>query len=173
MSSRNWILVGLLALSPAIANANLLMMVEGVPGTATLAGYGGWFSLESLSWSIERPDVDANVQRSDSVPLLPTMTISLRQSANLAVVAQASGTGAIFRKIVFDNVSVGAAVKLASRLTCENAEIRSFASTAEAGDGRSNVELSIRCGKLTWEFFDYNDQGALVRSSKGTAGPKP
>lgn len=148
-----------LALLPAVSQAALLLMVEGVPGPATLPGYTGWFNADSVAWGIERANAAAP----------HTLSVSLELTANLATIAQVSASNAAFKKIVVDQVSFqnGGTPQLAARLTCEEASVRAFSSSADSDD-RAQIQLDIRCGKLVWENFDYTPQGQPLRTAKGS-----
>ncbi len=150
------ILGGLLAPLPAISQTALVLLVDGVPGPSTIADHSGWFTLNNAVWGIDRSNASAP----------HTLSVSLDLSANVATLAQASANGTLFRKIVIDNVFQLDKPLLISRLTCEEALIREYSSSAEAAD-RTRVKLDIRCTKLTWENFDYAS-GALVRGAKGS-----
>ena len=161
MIRRAWILGGLLALSPAVSQAALLMLVDAVPGTATLPGYVGWFTLRSLQWGIDR----SNTATPHSVH------VTLEVSAGTATLHQAAATGGAFKKIAIDQVSTvdGGNVTLVTRLICEESLIRAT-STGHDSDDRGVIALDIRCGRLAWEYFDYSSgtPKTLVRQGKGS-----
>jgi hypothetical protein len=160
MIRRVCILGACLALLPAVSQAALVMLVEGVPGPSKVQNYSGWFILDSVEWGIGRSNVAAP----------HTLTVSLVFSANVATLAQASASGAVFRKIAVDQISAAVenAPQLVSRLVCEEASIREFSSSADSND-RAQVELDIRCARLTWEGFDYDSQNkALAKGAKGS-----
>ena len=160
MIRRGWILGALLALSPAVSQAALFMLVDNVPGPATLPAYTGWFVIDSLSWNIDRSNTAAPHK----------LAVSLVVSAGTATLHQAAAVGGVFKKIAIDQVDIGEAPTptLHARLTCEEALIRS-SSTSHDSDDRGRIELDIRCGRLAWEYFDYAAGGTktLLRQGKG------
>lgn len=154
-----WILGGLLGLSPAVSQAALLMLVDGIPGPATLTGYTGWFNIESLQW---------NIDRSGTTPHRLLVTIDV--SANTALLHQLAANGSILKRIAIDQVSAQeASVALNARYTCEEPTIRS-STTSHQSDQRGMIALDIRCGRLAWEYFDYapGTPKTLLRQNKGS-----
>ena len=159
MNRRGWLLGALVALSPAVSQAAALMLVDGVVGPSKTAGYAGWFNLEAYNWSIDR----------SKTPEPHTFNVVLVVSAAAATLIQASASGALPKKIVVDQLeSVDGGFLLNGRLTCEEPAIRASA-TAGDPDDRARLNLKIQCGRLAWEYFDYNSTSkALVASGKGS-----
>jgi len=159
MIRRDWILGGLLALLPAVSQAAILMMVDGVIGPSKVTGYGGWFPVQAINWSIDR----SKAAEPHSV------AVTLDSSATVATLIQLSATGAPSKKIVFDVVSQesDAALQLHARFSCEDAYIRSSATHADS-DRRPVVSLTIQCGRLTWENYDFGTSKAVTAVGKGS-----
>lgn len=159
MNRRAWLLGALVALSPAVSQAAALMLVDGVIGPAKLPGYAGWFHLEAFSWSIDRSKT--------SEP--HGFNVVLVASATTAALVQASASGAMAKKIVVDQVFMadGSALQLRSRLACEEPFIRASSVSADADDS-ARMSFKIQCGRLAWEYFDYNDNKSLAATGKGS-----
>lgn len=153
MCRRCWILAAWLVVVPASAHANVLMLVEGVPGTAALKDYGGWFPIESLQWAIDRSSGAAS----------QTLDVRLRVSAGVATLRQSAASGSPFKRIVFDHLGNSG---LRSRLTCEDALIRSF--DVGWSMNESLQGLRMQCARLVWEEVDRDAGGAIIRSGKGS-----
>jgi hypothetical protein len=158
MFRRALVLSGLLALSPAVSQAALLMLVDGVPGPATLAGYAGWFDIENLQW---------NIDRSSATP--HSVHVTVRVSASTATLHQAAANAGVLKRIAIDQVrSVDSAALLVARLTCEEPTMRST-TTSHQADELGMISLDIRCARVLWEYFDYNAQTKTVsKAGKGS-----
>lgn len=157
MFRRALVLGGLLALSPAVSQAALFMLVDGVPGPSTFTGYVGWFNIKSLKW---------NIDRSSATPHSVRVTVEV--SANTATLHQAAANSGVLKRIAIDQItSQDATGVLVARLTCEEPTIRS-SSTAHQPDQQGVIELDIRCLRVVWEYFDYNSQTKTV--TKGGKG---
>jgi hypothetical protein len=158
MRRRGGLLAGLLALLPAVSQAAMFMLVDGVPGPSKYTNYGGWFSVDSAQWFIDRTKAGEP----------HSIVVTLRSSAQTAALIQLSASGAILKRIVVDHVSTSeAAPVLNNRLTCDDAQIRS-SSTSGDSDDIAQIELKILCGRLAWENFDYNAQKTLAAQGKGS-----
>ena len=151
----------LLALLPAISNAALMVMVDGVAGPNKQSPYGGWFVADSFTWGYER----ANTAKPFAV------TISMEQSGiGFASIAQAAFSGAILKKIVIDVVTVTGPenqLMVLSRLTCEEAQVRR-SSTAGDEDDMPRFELEFGCAKFAWENFERGKDGIVTSAGKGS-----
>lgn len=160
MIRRVWILGGLLALAPAVSQAALVMLVDGVPGPSTVLNHVGWFDIDSVSWSIERGNTTAPQK----------FVVVIKSSAGVATLMQASASGTGLKKIVIDTVFTGnssASQVLDSRLTCEGTHILNFGASGHAQD-REQVSLSLQCGRILWEKYDYTSAGQPSKSGKGS-----
>ena len=160
MIRRALLLAGFLAMTPAISQAAVLMMVEGVIGPSKTTGYSGWFNLNAFSWSIDR---SKTAEPHD-------VSVVLDSSATVATLIQASANGASLKKMVFDSlhiVSGDAAMLLDSRVTCEDPLVRASSVSQDEND-RAVVELRIRCGRLAWELYDYNSSKGVATLAKGS-----
>ena len=160
MIRRGWILGCLLALSPAVSQANLLMLVDNLPGTSTLSGYAGWFVLDGMSWNIDRSNSATPHQ----------MTVALEVSANTATFHQLAANGTVFKRVVIDYVEImgdAATPLLVARLSCEDLIVRS-SSTSQDRDERGKIELDFRCGRLAWEYYDYTSSKTPARKGTGS-----
>lgn len=160
MIRRGWILAALLALSPAVSQAALLMLVDGVPGPSTFVGYAGWFSLESMQWNIDRANATPH-----------KLNVTVEVSAGTATLHQAAANGSLLKRIAVDQVATSSesGPVLIARLNCEEPIIRS-SSTAHQPADQGIISLDIRCTRLFWEYFDYaNGIGKpLTRAGKGS-----
>lgn len=161
MICRVWILGGLFALLPTVSNAALMVMIDGIAGPNRQAPYGGWFVAEAVSWGYERGNT--------AKPF--ALTVSMEQSGvGFANIAQAAFSGAILKKIVIDMVEfIGqdGQLMVTSRLSCEEALLRSSNTAADSGD-RPKVEFELSCAKFSWENFDADKNGAVFGAGKGS-----
>lgn len=156
-----WILGALLALLPAISNAALMVMVDGITGPSKLSPYGGWFLANSFSWGYER----ANTAKPFA------LTVSMEQSGiGFASIAQASFSGAILKKVVIDVLDATGSegqFKVTTRLSCEEAQVRSSSTAGDYND-RPRLELGFSCARFTWENFEVDKDGAVFNAGKGS-----
>ena len=161
MIRRALVLGALLTLAPALSQAAIRMMVEGISGPSKTTGYSGWFELNSLSWSIDRSKTAEPHE----------IAVTLPASAAVATLIQLSAAGVSAKKMVFDTLhgfAPDASFLLDSRVTCEDPTIRA-STTAGSSDDRSNVALHIRCGRLVWELYDYGkDSKVAALAGKGS-----
>jgi hypothetical protein len=161
MTRRGWIFGALLALQPALAHAGLYMLVDGVPGAVTTAPWTSWHPALSYSLTLD--------QSKTELPFQLTVTME-RSAASVAAIQQAAFARSTFRRIILDNAAPLAAPGSQltfTRLTCEEAVIRSFGSSAAAGQPAVS-ELVLTCGRLLWDEFDYNNAGAATKAGKGS-----
>lgn len=159
MKRRAWALAACLAMLPAASQAMQVMFVEGLTGRSRVQGRSGWFDILSVSWSIDR----SNTAAPNSV------VVVLNTSATTVSFGPTSASGGAFRKIVFDHMftSGDATPLLASRLTCDNAMVRTAAASTST-ELPETASITLQCGALTWENFDYSNQGALLGTGKAT-----
>jgi hypothetical protein len=102
MIRRGWILGGLLALAPAVSQAALVMLVDGVRGPSTVLNHVGWFDIRSVNWGLERGS-----------PTAPqSFSVVLESSAAVATLMQASASGTSLRKIVVDTLALHEGVQM-------------------------------------------------------------
>jgi hypothetical protein len=159
MNRRAWILAAGLALLPSVSQAAAVMFVEGLTGRSRVQGRSGWFDVLSVSWSVDR----SNTAAPNSV------VVVLNTSAATVTFGQAGASGGAFRKMVFDQVySINDSNPLlATRLTCDNAVVRT-ASASASTEAPETASITLQCGILTWENFDYSNQGTLLGTGKAT-----
>jgi len=162
MIRRGCILGVLLAFLPAVSQAAVMFMIDGVPGPAKLPGYGGWFVADAYSVGVDR----GNAAKPQAIE------VHMTQEAAVATLFQVGAGMGTFKKIVLDVIDIdgdsSSTIKLLSRLTCEEATLRQIAASAE-GDERGKTELAFSCGKMIWDGYDYDAQTkALAKASKGT-----
>jgi hypothetical protein len=150
----------LLALQPTLAHAGLYMLVDGVPGGVTTAPWTSWHPALSYSLALD--------QSNSELPFQLTVTME-RSAASVAAIQQAAFARSAFRRIILDNAApLAAGAQLTfTRLTCEEAVIRSFASSANSGQAAVS-QLVLTCGRLLWDEFDYNNAGAATKAGKGS-----
>lgn len=138
------------------------MQVDGVPGPATVQGYAGWFVVNDVSWNLERSN--------SAVP--NSIIVSAPVAAGFAPIAQASASGALFRKLVVDMAkplgSSSGQMLLTIRLICEDAQIRSFQGSIGDDDPTGSARLDIRCARLHWEYYDLGADGKIRQGLKGS-----
>lgn len=161
MIRRGWFLGAALALQPALANAAIFVLVDGIQGTVTQPPYAGWHSGDQFDWTFDR-----------SNPALPfDLTITLtHRGASIASIKQAAFGGSTLRRIVIDNAHMlGTANSLMplTRLTCEDAVIRKIGISNDADDAPIS-QLHFACGRLGWEDFEYQANGTFIKSAKGS-----
>jgi hypothetical protein len=161
MILRRWPLAACLALLSLPAHSGNLMMVDGIVGPSTVAqAYAGWFDVDTLAWGIDR-----------SEPTGPSIvTVVIQSSAATAALAQPAASGAGLKRIVFDEISLGQqSIQVTARVQCEEALVRSYHSASvPTVAGRAKVSLTIACGRITWEYFDYAGTGPPSKSGKGS-----
>lgn len=161
MTCRGWMFGALLALQPALAHAGLYMLVDGVPGGVITAPWTGWHLAMSYSVTLDRSKAE--------LPFQLTVTME-RNAASVATIQQAAFSGSAFRRIMLDNAASLAATGAQltfTRLTCEEAVIRSFASSATSGQAAVS-QLVLSCGKLQWDEYDYHSNGTVAKAGKGS-----
>jgi len=161
MTRRGLIFGALLALQPALAHAGLYMLVDGVPGGVITAPWTGWHPAMSYSVALDRSNSE--------LPFQLTVTME-RNAASVAAIQQAAFSGSAFRRIMLDNaapLTATGTLLTFTRLTCEEAVIRSFASSANTGQAAVS-QLVLSCGRLSWDEFDYNNAGAATKAGKGS-----
>lgn len=158
MFRRALVLGGLLALLPTMSQAALVMLVEGVTGSSTIPNHVGWFNVDSVQWAIERGN-----------PARPqAFVVALESTSAMATLMQASASGTGLKKIVIDVLYTSQEpLTLDSRLTCEDPLIRDFSAVLQPAH-RERVSLSVQCGRIAWEKFDYTANGQLLRQAKGS-----
>lgn len=160
MKRHAWVVGGMLALQPMLAQAAIFVLIEGLPGPNMTAPYQGWHIAESASWGVERANAAQPFR----------FTLSMRQrSAAMATIKQTAFSGAPFKKLTIDVAAdfSGQGLKPIARLICETATIGRFDFTGSGNDAPA-TQLDLNCTRLVWEDFEYNLQtGALVRSVKG------
>lgn len=160
MKRHAWVLGGMLALQPMLAQATILVLIEGVPGPGMTAPYQGWHLAESASWNLDRANAAQPFK----------FTLSMRQkSAAMATIKQAAFSGALFKKLTIDVAAEfsGQGLKPIARLVCENATIGRFAFSGSGNDAPV-TQLDLSCSRLLWEDFEYNfSTGAFIKSLKG------
>ena len=155
------VLGALLALLPAISNAGLMVMVDGVVGPHKELPYAGWFAAEAFSWGYDR----ANTTKPFA------LTVSMDQSGiGFASIAQAAFSGANLKKVVIDVVTLSGApgqLMVLSRLTCEDAQVRVLSTTGNENDV-PHIALEFGCTKFSWENFDKGKDGIVISAGKGS-----
>ena len=161
MILRRWRLAACLALLSLPAQSANLMMVEGIIGPSTTApAYAGWFDVDTLSWGIDRNE-----------PSGPSIvTVVMQSSAAAAALAQPAASGAALKRIVFDEVQLEhQSIQVTARVQCEEVLIRAYHSaSAHTATGRAKISLTISCGRIAWEYFDYGGAGQPSKSGKGS-----
>jgi type VI protein secretion system component Hcp len=161
MNRKALVLGGLLALQPALAQAALYVLIDGIPGSVIVASHLNWHEAIGVSWSYEKSNT--------AQPFRLQATLAQR-TASFATIKQAAFNGASIKRIVFDQVRTVSSSQsvVVARLTCESAVISALAYSAQSDD-LPMAQLQLGCAKLSWEDFDYSQNGALLRSVKGEA----
>lgn len=160
MNRRGWILGALLALLPALSQAVVFVRIEGIPGAATQQPYTGWHRATSYAWFLDRSNPE-------QFKLQLTME---QQGSGVGSIKQAALNGTSLKSIVIDDAaafSAGPALTPITRFTCEEPTIRVF-NTAGSSGNPPVFNLQLACGRVSWEDFEYSNQGVLIKSIKGT-----
>ena len=159
MNRKALVLGGLLVLQPALAQAAVYVLIDGIPGSVTTQAYLNWHHGVSFNWAFDKANT--------TLPFKLDVVMSQR-SANFASIKQAAFNGAGIKRIVIDQtvtVATGAP-QPGTRLTCDGAVITAISFTSQS-DYVPNVQLQLGCAKLLWEDFEYSTQGIFLRSVKG------
>jgi len=159
MNRRAWILGSLFALQPALAQAAVFVLIDGIPGAVTTQAYLNWHHGTSFNWAFDKANT--------TLPFKLDIVMPLR-SANFASIKQAAFNGAGIKRIVIDHtatVSTGAS-PVATRLTCDGAVITAMALSSQ-GENTPTAQLQLGCAKVLWEDFEYSSSGTFLRSVKG------
>lgn len=161
MNRRVWIIGSLLALQPALAQAALYVLIDGVPGNVVATSHLNWHEGIAVSWSY---------QKSNTTQPFKLQATLVQRTASFATIKQAAFTGANIKRIVFDQVRIVSAGPpvVAARLTCENAVISAMDFSVQSDD-LPVAQLQLGCAKLLWEDFDYSQNGSVLRAVKGEA----
>jgi hypothetical protein len=160
MNRRAWIIGALLAVQPTLSHAELFILVDGVQGDVKQGNYAGWHTVQTFTWSYDRSN--------STKPFSLNLTFE-QQVASIASIKQMALSGAPLKRIIVDNAQHFSTTLITpiARLTCDEAAIRTFATFSDQTHA-PKISLEIGCTKLTWEDFEYQSTGTLLKSAKGT-----
>lgn len=159
MNRRAWILGSLFALQPALAQAAVYVLIDGIPGAVTAQAYLNWHPGTSFNWEFNKANT--------ALPFRLEVVIK-QSSADFGSIKQAAFNGAGIKRIVIDQTMVVAtgASKVLTRFTCDEAVITAMTHSMQ-GDGTPTAQLQLGCAKILWEDFEYSASATFLRSVKG------
>ena len=159
MNRRAWILGSLFALQPALAQAAVYVLIDGIPGAVTTQAYLSWHHGTSFNWEFNKANTALPFKLEVVMP---------QRSANFASIKLAAFNRAGIKRIVIDQTATVAngATQVATRLTCDGAIITAMAFSSQ-DESAPTAQLQLGCAKVLWEDFEYSSSGTFVRSVKG------
>jgi len=164
MIRRGWILGGLLALLPAIAQADLFMLVNTVPGDATAKGHEKWIRVASLDWKVQAPTAwTAGGGASVGKPVPDRMQLVLPTGPWSQYFMRMISLGKALPKVVFDATASDG--RPLYRVTVEGLFLTQYriASLPETPLPQDHIDVVFRTVKI--EYYATGADGRLVTTT--------